>query len=85
MRVYPEVESWNKFYPSEIFIRMESNDSNEHLISVLNKANIGATINVALTDGKTETYKKIGDIVSLEDMDLNLILLRRISTAKPGV
>lgn len=84
MVVYPEIESWNEFYPSEIFIRRESNDSNEDLISVLNKANIGAEISLGNSSYSTDTYKKIGDIVSLSDMDSNLLLLRRVADQKPG-
>lgn len=36
MPVYPEVESWNEFYPSEIFIR---NEPMEDVFSVIKMAN----------------------------------------------
>lgn len=41
MLVYPEIESWNKFYPSEIFIRRDSNDSNLILLRRVNIAKPG--------------------------------------------
>lgn len=84
MVVYPEIESWGEFYPSEIFIRMVDTDTTDNLLTVLKKANIGTTINVGKSAMQTETYKKIGDIVSLGDMDSNLILLRRVVVQKPG-
>lgn len=37
MVVYPEIESWNKFYPSEIFIRHRPNDD---IFSVIKMANL---------------------------------------------
>ena len=84
MIVYPEMESWNKFYPSEIFIRKDTNESMEDVLSVINKANIGTTINLGMSATATQIYKKIGNIVSLDDMDSNLILLRNIKIANPG-
>lgn len=84
MVVYPEIESWDEFYPSEIFIRMVDTDTHDNLLTVLKKVNIGTTINVGKTANTTETYKKIGDIVSLDDMNSNLLLLRRVVIEKPG-
>lgn len=81
MIVYPEIESWNEFYPSEIFIRHEPNDD---IFSVIKMANIGTTIYSGTSTTATQIYKKIGNIVSLDDMDSNLILLRYISISKPG-
>lgn len=81
MIVYPEIESWNEFYPSEIFIRHEPNDD---MFSVIKMANIGTTIYSGTSTTATQIYKKIGNIVSLDDMDSNLILLRYISISKPG-
>lgn len=84
MVVYPEIESWDEFYPSEIFIRKDTNDSMEDVLSVINKANIGTTINLGMSATATQIYKKIGNIVSLDDMDSNLILLLNIKIANPG-
>ena len=85
MRVYPEIESWDEFYPSEIFIRTESGDSNEDLVSVLNKANIGATIYSGNSMTATQIYKKIGKIEAILDMESNLVLIGYVTVGnKPG-
>ena len=74
MLVYPEIESWNKFYPSEIFIRHEPT---ENIFSAIKMANIGTTINLHSPASGTSVYKKIGDIVSVGDLDLALFPLSR--------
>lgn len=44
MQVYPELASWDEFYPSEIFIAMGATDEADAFFPILKKANIGATI-----------------------------------------
>lgn len=77
MKVYPEIESWNEFYPSEIFIMMEQNELIGEAFLPIKMVNIGATINLHRPDGATVVYKKIGDIVSVDDLDLELFPLSR--------
>ena len=77
MRVYPEIESWNEFYPSEIFIMVDENESIGDAFLPLKMANIGTTINLHSPVNGTSAYKKIGDIVSVDDLDLELFPLSR--------
>ena len=77
MRVYPEIESWNDFYPSEIFIMVDENESIGDAFLPLKMANIGTTINLHSPANGTNVYKKIGDIVSVDDLDLELFPLSR--------
>ena len=85
MRVYPEIESWNEFYPSEIFVLMGENDTNEDVFPVYKNANIGTTIYVGsegiLSSVMTDTVivKKIGDIEVSSDIDSNMILIGNVS------
>lgn len=61
MLVYPEIESWNEFYPSEIFIRLGLNETMEDAFTAFKNANIGATIHLGLnTQPLTLIFKKIG-------------------------
>ena len=77
MRVYPEIESWNEFYPNEIFIMLAENESIGDVLLPIKMANIGAIINLHKPDSGTSVYKKIGDIVSVDDLDLELFPLSR--------
>lgn len=79
MVVYPEIESWNEFYPSEIFIRMAEADTNEDMVRVFKLAKIGTTINLSRSPNITATYKKIGVVETMGDFDQNLILLANVS------
>lgn len=72
MVVYPKIESWNEFYPSEIFIRHEPKDD---IFSVVKMANIGTTIYSGTSTTATQIYKKIGEIEAIPDMDSGLILI----------
>lgn len=82
MVVYPEIESWNEFYPSEIFIR---NEPTEDIFSVVKKVNIGATIYSGNSLTATQIYKKIGKIEASPDMESNLILIGYVTVGnKPG-
>ena len=75
MLVYPEIESWNEFYPSEIFIR---NEPTEDIFNVIKMANIGTTIYAGGSITATQIYKKIGKIEAISDMDSNLILIGHV-------
>ena len=79
MLVYPEIESWNKFYPSEIFIRMDEADTNEDMLPVLKIAKIGTTIYLGRSANETMVYKKIGDIEALPDTVSSLLVIGRVS------
>ena len=82
MLVYPEIESWNKFYPSEIFIR---NEPTEDVFSVIKMANIGTTIYSGTSTTATQIYKKIGKIEVISDMDSSLILIGHVTAGnKPN-
>lgn len=76
MLVYPEIESWDEFYPSEIFIR---NEPTEDVFSVIKKANIGTKIYAGNSLTATQIYKKIGKIEDAPDMDSNLILIGNVT------
>ena len=76
-QVYPEIESWNEFYPNEIFIRIGENETIGDAFLPLKMANVGATINIHNPNNGTVAYKKIGDIVSVNDLDLELFPLSR--------
>ena len=77
MLVYPEIESWNEFYPNEIFIMLGENETMTETFLPLKMANIGTTINLHSPNSGTSAYKKIGDIVSVEDINLELFPLSR--------
>lgn len=79
MLVYPEIESWDEFYPSEIFILMGETDTNEDLLRVIKMTNIGTTINLSKSPTITTTYKKIGVVETMDDLNKRLILLANIS------
>ena len=79
MLVYPEIESWDEFYPSEIFILMGETDTNEDLLRVIKMTNIGTTINLSKSPTITTTYKKIGVVETMDDLYKRLILLANIS------
>ena len=84
MIVYPNPDSWDEFYPSEIFIAVSASDPRDIYLPILKKANIGATI--ALGEGmtRTTTYKKVGDIEALVDMDTSLVLLSTAEISQPN-
>ena len=79
MLVYPEIESWDEFYPSEIFILMGETDTNEDLLRVIKMTNIGTTINLSKSPTITTAYKKIGVVETINDFQKSLILLANIS------
>lgn len=75
MHVYPEIESWNEFYPSEIFIKLGDNEKIPDTIPVLKIANIGTKIYIGTPTDETIIYKKIGVIEDLPDVNLSLIIV----------
>ena len=75
MIVYPKIESWDEFYPNEIFIRMGEADEGDALFTVIKKANVGATIYFAFTENETVIQKKIGEIKNQSEMNAKLILI----------
>lgn len=44
MHVYPNPDSWDEFYPSDIFIALGTGETLNNAMNVFVKANIGATI-----------------------------------------
>ena len=79
MLAYPEIESWNEFYPSEIFLRMTIADDDNAVVETFKKANVGAKIYLALTEAETLIYKKVGEFENQNDMYSNLILLGHVT------
>lgn len=75
MHVYPNPDSWDEFYPSDIFIALGANETLDDAINVFVKANIGATILMGKNGTQSQTYKKVGEIESLADMPSNVVLL----------
>lgn len=75
MIVYPNPDSWDEFYPSEIFIALGEGEDISAVINEFVKANIGATIIIGERATKSQTYKKVGEIESFADMVSNLVLL----------
>ena len=84
MVVYPNPDSWDEFYPSEIFIAMGKGEEVDAAINEFIKANIGATILIGNNATKSQTYKKVGEIKSLADMLSNVVLLRTADASSIG-
>lgn len=82
MLAYPEIESWNEFYPSEIFLRMSIADDDNIVVETFKKAKVGAKIYFALSDDETLIYKKVGEFETQEEMYSNLVLLGDITMKK---
>ncbi len=76
MVVYPNPDSWDEFYPSEIFIALGEGEDISAAINEFVKANIGATILIGNNATKSQTYKKVGEIESLAGIVSNVVLLR---------
>lgn len=76
MVVYPNPDSWDEFYPSEIFMIVTGDDSDEAILNIIKKANIGATI-VLGERAQTTTYKKVAALASMADVDTSLIVLSK--------
>lgn len=81
MTVYPEIESWNEFYPGEIFMRMGETETIDDAFPVFKNAKIGTTIYLGMSPNETRVFKKIGDIEALPDMDSSLLILVNVSAS----
>ena len=80
MTVYPEIESWDEFYPSEIFVLLGENESPLDAERLFKKANIGTTIYLGTDPANTAILKKIGESNGIFlDKASNLILVGIIS------
>lgn len=74
MIVYPNPDSWDEFYPSEIFIALDTDEDINTAINAIVKLNIGANILIGEYGTKSQTYKKVGEIESVADLSSNLVL-----------
>lgn len=84
MHVYPNPDSWDEFYPSDIFIALDAGETLNAVINVFVKANIGATIVMGKNGTESLAYKKVGDIEALADLSSSLILLSATKDPNPG-
>lgn len=84
MVVYPEIESWNEFYPSEIFIILGDNEDNNVAFPVFKIANIGTTIYLGLSMNETQIFKKISDIEIFSDVKSSTVLVGYVRTYNGG-
>lgn len=84
MHVYPEIESWNEFYPNEIFIRLGDNEDNNVALPVFKIANIGTTIYLGLSMNETQIFKKISDIEIFSDVKSSTLLVGYVRTYNEG-
>lgn len=75
MHVYPNPDSWDEFYPSEIFIGLGDEEGSADTLPVIKKANIGATIVIGEQGVSSFTYKKVGEIEAIADTTVALVLL----------
>lgn len=85
MIVYPEIESWNEFYPSEIFIRLGDNEQTSDAFPVIKIANIGTTFYLGQSANETLIGKKIGDIEDITDLNSSLLMIGYVTYGKGGV
>lgn len=76
MIVYPNPDSWDEFCPSEIFIALSTREDMNSAISEFVKANIGANITIG-NSTISQTYKKVGDITRIADLDTSLVILSK--------
>lgn len=76
MLVYPEIESWDEFYPSEIFVSYGENDN---IDEILIKAPVGSTIYLGTNAQQTSIFKKVAEAKGAEDMDKSFILIGDIA------
>lgn len=82
--IYPNPDSWDDFYPSNIFIALGAGEKIEDAINVFVKANIGATILIGTNATQSQTYKKVGEIKSLVELISNVVLLRTADSRNIG-
>ena len=58
MVVYPEIESWDEFYPSEIFVTLDDADSTD---GILKRAPVGSILYLGQGGQITTILKKVGE------------------------
>ena len=75
MHVYPDPESWNEFYPNEIFILSDGTEGDYDVVNVIKKARIGSTIYTGALNGDTTTYKKVGDFEDVSEVFQSLLMV----------
>ena len=83
MLTYPDIESWDEFYPSEVYIIMEITDEDADMLAVIKKANLGTKIYIGMSADETLVYKKVGQVKDLDTMYDNLVLLEHVKMATP--
>ena len=76
MTVYPEIESWDEFYPSEIFFQAGNDENGADYI--LKRAPIGAKIYMGTGIDSTTVLKKIGEYKVIDDMPTSFVLVGNI-------
>lgn len=84
MVVYPEIESWNEYYPSEIFIRLGENETMADVIPIVKMANIGTTLYIGMAPNETLISKKIGDMEDLPDSNSSMLMIGYVTYGKGG-
>lgn len=82
--VYPNPDSWDEFYPSDIFIALGAGEDISAAINALVNANIGANILIGENAFKSRTYKKVGEIETVADINTSLVLLGRVTMSTEG-
>lgn len=81
MQVYPNPDSWDEFYPSEIFIAVTRDDSSDAPLPVFIQANIGTTIALGQPGSSgqiTRVYKKVGELETMADFESALVILSKV-------
>ena len=74
MLVYPEIESWGEFYPSEIFVSYDETDNTDEIFEM---APVGSTIYMGINTTTTSTttiYKKVAEVKDGGGMECLIIL-----------
>ena len=76
MVVYPEIESWDEFYPSEIFVSYTETDNVD---DIFKRVPVGAKLYMGMNAEDTQIFKKIGEYKNPDDMANNFVFLGIIS------
>ena len=76
MRIYPEIESWNEFCPSEIFVSYTASDNTDEIFK---NAPVGSTIYMGENADSTVILKKVAKAKGAEDLTNSFVLLEVIS------
>lgn len=76
MTIYPEIESWDEFYPIEIFVSYTASDNIDEL---LKNAPVGSTIYLGENAESTAIFKKVAKAKGSEDLTNSFVLLGVVS------